>query len=1080
MSIEEIIPNERLKRARYQKGWTQAELAEKVGTTFETVSRWERGIKAPNAYYRRKLCEVLDKTAEELGLLADPSAFPIRGASPCLFLSSAYADAEHKFVVSLKTELQTQGVTIWSSRTIRRQETRNKRNVLQEAIRAAQVVLLIVSPNTQTSHHVQDTLRLARHFRRPVCAVWIAGEFLQECLPQEYGEPYATIDARKGNDQLLRDKIVATLEQAWLTQIAPETSELSESMWKVPTTLKPLIGREEELARLRELLLGHQADLVTLLGPGGIGKTHLGLQAAMEMRKRFADGVCFVSLAAISDPRLVVPAIAKELGIREVGEHPLFEQLKVALRNRHLLLFLDNFEQVLKAASELAELLAECRQLKILVTSRARLHVHGEYGFPVPPLALPDLTQPLESDTLSRNEAVALFLQRARIARPDFRITPANARAIAEICVRLDGLPLAIELTAARIRSLASQALLARLEEQLLDVVISKDQDVDDRQRTLRSTIAWSYDLLESVEQQLFRRLSVFAGSWSLEAVEAIYNALGDVALHVWDGVESLLDKSLLQSAEHEGEGRLQLLETIREYGLELLEASGEAEVIRRAHAEYFLRLVEEAEPDLKGVQQIAWLARLEQEQENLRAALKWLIEGGEAERALHLCGALWWFWRLRGYWSQGRHWLEAALGLPQTGGSTEARAKALWAAGDLAYCQDDYLIARSMLEESVMLSRALRAEKDLAMALGTLGLLMRVQGDRGAASPLLDESEKLCRKLGSNWELSYLLRKLAEFTAQTGELMRAVEYAQESLMLAQKLGDKSLIATVLCTLGGIAARQDDLTQAKAYNRESLTLARELGDKLLIALALNNLGYFTTLQGDLTLTTYAQEGFALMRELGDRMYITKTLHSVGYLTARQGNLTQAKTWYREGLSLAQEIRSEIDIGMNLSGLALVAAAEGQLLQAARLFGAVEIRLDINVDLYPAERAEYKRAVESVRTHLGRKAFAAARSEGRTMALEQTLTASRSPAIVNPPPFPKYPDGLTEREVQVLCLVAKGLTDEQVARQLVIAPRTVNTHLTSIYRKIQVSSDGKERQVAPRIAATRYVTEHDLC
>jgi len=364
MSIEEIIPNERLKRARYQKGWTQAELAEKVGTTFETVSRWERGIKAPNAYYRRKLCEVLDKTAEELGLLADPSAFPIRGASPCLFLSSAYADAEHKFVVSLKTELQTQGVTIWSSRTIRRQETRNKRNVLQEAIRAAQVVLLIVSPNTQTSHHVQDTLRLARHFRRPVCAVWIAGEFLQECLPQEYGEPYATIDARKGNDQLLRDKIVATLEQAWLTQIAPETSELSESMWKVPTTLKPLIGREEELARLRELLLGHQADLVTLLGPGGIGKTHLGLQAAMEMRKRFADGVCFVSLAAISDPRLVVPAIAKELGIREVGEYPLFEQLKVALRNRHLLLFLDNFEQVLKAASELAELLAECRQLK--------------------------------------------------------------------------------------------------------------------------------------------------------------------------------------------------------------------------------------------------------------------------------------------------------------------------------------------------------------------------------------------------------------------------------------------------------------------------------------------------------------------------------------------------------------------------------------------------------------------------------------------------------------------------------------------------------------------------------------------
>ncbi len=249
---------------------------------------------------------------------------------------------------------------------------------------------------------------------------------------------------------------------------------------------------------------------MTLLGPGGIGKTHLGLQVATEMRERFADGVCFVSLTAISDPRLVVPAIAKELGIREVGEHPVFEQVKVALRNRHLLLFLDNFEQVLKAAPQLPELLAECLHLKILVTSRARLHVHGEHEFPVPPLALPDLTIPADSDTLLQNAAVTLFLHRAQVARPDFRITSINARVIAEICVRLDGLPLAIELAAARIRSLASLALLERLEKHTLDVVISKDQDVDDRQRTLRNTIAWSYDLLDMEEQQLFRRLCVF------------------------------------------------------------------------------------------------------------------------------------------------------------------------------------------------------------------------------------------------------------------------------------------------------------------------------------------------------------------------------------------------------------------------------------------------------------------------------------------------------------------------------------------------------------------------------------------
>jgi len=646
--------------------------------------------------------------------------------------------------------------------------------------------------------------------------------------------------------------------------------------------------------------------------------------------------------------------------------------------------------------------------------------------------------------------------------------------------MRLDGLPLAIELAAARIRSLASQPLLERLVSRLLDVVASTDQDVDDRQRTLRNTIAWSYDLLGSEEQQLFRRLAVFVGSWNLETVEALYQALGDSTLHVWDGVESLLDMSLLQPAEQEGEGRMRLLETIREYGLERLDASGEAEITRRAHAGYYLRLVQEAEPHLKGIQQTIWLARLEQEQENLRAALSWFIEREEEESALHFGGALWWFWRLRGYWSEGRRWLEAALGLPQARGSTVARARALWAAGDLAYYQDGNQTARSLLEESVSLCRALGAERDLAIALGTLGVLVRMQGDREAAGPMLEESEQLCRMLGSKWELAYLLRKFAQYAARTGELKQAVKYAQESLTLAQKLGDKSLLATVLSTLGSIAARQGDLAQAIIYNQESLTLARELGDKLLIALALNNLGYFTALQGDLVLTAYAQEALTLARELGDRSYITRTLHTLGYVATRNGNPAQAKIWYREALSIAQEIRSEIEIGQILCGLAMIAAVEGQLLQAAHLFGAVETRLDINVDMSPAERTEYQHTVESVRRQLDRKSFTAAHGEGLTMTPEQVLAIPQSPANENPPPSPRYPDDLTEREVQVLCLVAQGLTDEQIARQLVIAPRTVNTHLTTIYRKIQVSSDGKERQIAPRIAATRYVIEHDLC
>jgi predicted ATPase/DNA-binding CsgD family transcriptional regulator/transcriptional regulator with XRE-family HTH domain len=1080
VSFEEIIPNERLKHARFQMGLTQAELAEKVGTTFETVSRWERGIKVPSAYYRRKLCEVFGKTVEELGLLTGTELYPKPGSIPCVFLSSAYADADLKFVDSLKADLQAHGITIWSSRIVRRQETRNKRNVLQEAIRASQVVLLIVSPRTQTSHHVHDTLQLARHFNRPVCMVWIGGENLQECIPQDYGEQYVTIDARNVDEQHLNEKLIATLEQRWFASNEANISVLSEMEWEAPTRLKLLIGREEELAKLSELLLSQQIRLVTLLGPGGIGKTHLGTTITLDLRKHFVDGVCIVSLSAIKDPMLVVPAIAQELGIREVGDSTLFEQVKFSLRNRHLLLFIDNFEQVQESATRLAELLEECPRLKMLVTSRVRLHIRDEYEFFVPPLALPDLASYAENDILTRSAAVALFIQRAQAAKPDFRVNSVNIRTIAEICVRLDGLPLAIELTAARMRSLASQALLVKLEERLLDVVISRDQDISDRQRTLRGTIAWSYDLLDTTEQQLFQRLAVFTGSWSLEAVEAIYHELGEETIHVWDGVESLLDKSLLRSAEREGEGRLQLFETIREYGLERLEASGEAEAVRQAHAEYYLGLVEEAEPQLKSVQQIMWLARLEQEQENSRAALKWFIEREESELSLRFCGALWWFWRLRGFWSEGRRWLEAALGLPQTGGPTISRARALCAAGDLAYYQDDYPLARSLLEESVMLCRALRAEKELAFALGALGVLLRLQSAPQTANPLLEESERLCRMLDSNWELSYLLRKLAEYTAQHAELNQAVEYAQESLMLAQKLGDKSLIATVMITLGNIAARQGDLIQAIAFNQEGLTLARELADKLLIANALNNSGYFAALRGDLTLAAYVHQGYSLMCELGDRMYITRTLHSVGYVTLRQGNLAQARKRFREGISLAQEISSDFDLGLILFGLALISKTEGQFQQAARLLGAVETKLDLNMDMNAAERAEFKRTVEDVRTQLGGKAFAAARDEGRTMSLEQALATSWSPAVANSPPSPRYPDGLTEREVEVLCLVAKGYTDEQIARHLVIAPRTVNTHLTLIYRKIGVSSDGKERQFTPRIVATRYVFEHDLC
>ena len=731
-------------------------------------------------------------------------------------------------------------------------------------------------------------------------------------------------------------------------------------MWKVPTTFTPLIGRDKELADVCALLKHPDVRLLTLLGTGGIGKTRLSWQVAREIQQHFVDGICFVHLASVSEPDLVVPTIAQELGIQEIGAQPILEQVQVALRSKHFLLVLDNFEQVVTAAPFIEELLAACPRLKILVTSREVLHLRAEHEFPVPPLSLPNLSELPEDDELTQYTAIALFVQRAQAILPSFQLTQTNARTIAEICVRLDGLPLAIELAAARIKLLPPQALLARLS-QLFQVLASASRTMPLRHQTLRNALKWSHDLLEAGEQRLFRRLSVFAGGWTLEAVEAVEKAFNEKendTLSVLDNVASLLDKSLLiQSAKEGEEPRLQMLLTVREYGLELLRESGEVEKSQRAHALYYLTLVEEAEAHLKGREQTTWLARLELEQENLRAALAWLVEQGEAELALRFCGALWWFWHLRGYWSEGRRWLEAALGMAQTGGPTVARAKALCAAGDLAYYQDDYAAARPLLEESVELCRTLELKRELASALGALGVLLDVQGDLAAARPLLEESEVLCRTLKNNWELSYLLRKLGQRVLREGNMIQAAVYARESLTLARELGDKSLIATALLTMANIAGVQGDLAQAAARTQEGLALARELGDKSLIALALQNLGYLASLQDDLPrAVARTQEGLALARELGDKISINLALHNLGYISSRQGDIKQAAKWYGEGLSHAQEIGNEAQIGWHLIGLASVAAAEGKPRRAACLLGAAEMRLDINVSMNAVEQA----------------------------------------------------------------------------------------------------------------------------
>src|SRR2546421_854816 len=451
----------------------------------------------------------------------------------------------------------------------------------------------------------------------------------------------------------------------------------------------PLIGREREVAVVCALLGHPNVRLLVLTGPGGVGKTRLSLQIATDLVDVFPDGVHVVPLAPISDADLVLPTIARVLGLGESADLPVIERLQDYLQDRHLLLVLDNFEQAITAAPLLAELLQSCPYLKVLVTSREALRIRGTYEFPVPPLALPDLKHLPDSETLSHYASIALFTQLALAIKPDFALTEASARAIAEICIRLDGLPLAIELAAARIKLLPPEALLARLGRRL-QVLSSGDRDLPVRQQTLRNTIKWSYDLLDAGEQRLFRRLAVFVGGCTLDAAEAFYALPGNVTTYVLDDVGRLIDKSLLYQAEQgSNEPRLHMLETIREYGLECLDACGEAEMTRRAHAAYYLALAEEAELQTAGPQQVMWLERLEREHANLRAALRWLRDAGEPEQALRLGGALWWFWSVHGHLSEGCGWLESML----TAGkevSDAVQAKALYGNGVLAYAYDD------------------------------------------------------------------------------------------------------------------------------------------------------------------------------------------------------------------------------------------------------------------------------------------------------------------------------------------------------------------------------------------------------
>ena len=723
----------------------------------------------------------------------------------------------------------------------------------------------------------------------------------------------------------------------------------------LPVPRTGFVGREREAAATKELLLRQDVRLVTVTGPGGIGKTRLSVEVANGLSEWFPGGIYFVPLSPLSDSSLIASVIVQTLGMRETGGQSPLEILKKNFQDslRAPMLFLmDNFEHLVQAAPIVAELLAMGPNLKILVTSRAVLHVYGEHEFPMPPLALPDSRSMPSVEVLSQYPAVALFIQRAIAAKPDFELSRENAQAVSEICARLDGLPLAIELAAARIKVLSPASMLTRLASRL-QLLTGGARDLPERQQTLRAAMDWSYDLLSAAEQKLFRRLSVFVGGCNLEGVEAVCDTKGDLDLDLLDGIASMVDKSLLQRMqEPNGESRFVMLETIREYAREKLEASGEYALTKRSHAAYCLVLAEEAATEESGGERGEWLEHFALEHDNFRAGLEWLTETGDAEWGLRLGGALFRFWEAREYLAEGRDRLGKLLKLAGAAAPTKTRARVAFAAGVFANEQGDYASSDALMGESLDIARQLGDKQGAAVSLNALALSAQVRADVAVAHSLFEES----------------------------------------LVLWRELGDQKAVARSLSNLANIAKLQGAHDLARALYAECISIFRGLGDRTGVAWSLNYQGDVARDQGDSSdARALYEQGLGIFRELGDRWGIAGTLADMGTLAREEQNYPRAHSLYRESIKIFWDLEHKRGIARLLECFACSAAAQLDPEGSLRLAGAAAaLRQSIGAPLTPAEQTKLESALGSARRILTDTASARAWLEGSRRPVEQII------------------------------------------------------------------------------------------